>query len=110
MGYLLSFARSMQITSKKNRLTLEQMTIQNQQNSITNSLTMLNQMAAALKDDEGSLAVLNMEKEMLTMMSNSLDMRLKGIQTQIMALSKEEQNLETALNEQIERSTPKYVG
>ncbi|MCR5261708.1 MAG: hypothetical protein K6C94_07710 [Candidatus Gastranaerophilales bacterium] len=110
MGYLLSFMRSMQVSAKKNQLSLEQILIQNQQERITSKLGLLTQMAANIpKDDEGSLQMIEFQKQMLTMMSNNLEARLKVIQTQMQVAASEEAKLNEVLPNQIAASTPKYM-
>lgn len=109
MGYLLSFVRSLHLNAKKNQLTYEQISIQNKQERITNRLGMIQQFAANIpKDDEGSLQMIELQKQMLTMMSNNLETRLKTIQTQLAKVSSEEQAIDQVLPDQIARSVPKY--
>ena len=110
MGYLLMFARSMQLTARKNQLNYETIMIQDRQQSITNQLSQLQMMADSMPKDSPNLQYLEMQKQMLTMMNNNLETRLKYIQTQLNVVAAEEQKAEETLQAQIAASTPKYVG
>ena len=115
MGYLLAFVRSMQVSAKKNQYTYEQMSIQSQQERITNELGSLQQMADMIskmpedsEQGQGALMGIQLRKQMLTMMSGNLETRLKFIQTQIQAAAAEEAKINEALPNQIAASAPKY--
>jgi len=113
MGYLLMFARSMQITARKNQLNYEMMSIQCRKTDITNQLAMLKMSADYINEqekDSPGLKFLELHKQMLTQLSSQLDARLKTIQTEVMALQNEEKSASEALQGQIQAATPKYVG
>lgn len=117
MGYLLMFARSLQQTAKKNQLSYESIKIQNQKENITNQLAGLQQMenamiAQAQQDGEEApdMSYLNSYRSILNFMSNSLDLRLQTIQTQLAKITAEEQSINDSLNAQIQASVPKYAG
>lgn len=117
MGYALMFARALSNTAKKNQINYETMYLQNRKENITKQLAGIQQLessmveAAKQKGEEApDVSYLQMYREMLTLMSNNLDTRLKYLQTQLTAVSAEENSINEALNAQISASTPKYAG
>lgn len=108
MGFLLHFARALQIKSQQSQIALEMMRISNQQASISNRLSAMEQMGAVVDKENPGIQMLNLTKQMLVSMSNALDLRLKHLQTRAQALASEEQALDKSLPEAIQKSAPKY--
>jgi len=110
MGFLLHFARAMQIRARQNQAQFEMMRISNQQAAITNQLAAMEQVANAAGKENPGIAAMQASKQMLTTLSNALDLRLKQLQTRVQALSAEEQALDKILPDIVAKSAPKYCG
>ena len=109
MGYLLAFARNMQLTARKTQLNYEQIMIQSQQTQNTNKLAFLEKMAGMmLPKDSPDLQYLQIYKQLLLNMNNSLETRLKSLQTELTQVSAEETNLNNQMADMIAASTPQY--
>lgn len=110
MGFLLHFARALQIRSQQNQINLEMMRIANQQTAISNRLSALEQMGSVVDKENPGIQMLELTKQMLVSMNNALDLRLKHLQTRAQILANEEAALDKALPEAIAKSAPKYCG
>jgi len=108
MGFLLHFARAMQIRSRQTQAQLEMMLISNQQSAITNRIASMEQMAKNLDKESPGIQMMQQTKQMLVTMSNALDLRLKQLQTRVQALSAEEQALDKVMPDIVAKSAPKY--
>ena len=108
MGFLLHFARALQIKSRQSQVQLEMMQISNQQDSIANRMSMMDQMGSFVDKENPGIQMMQFTKQMLVSMSNALDLRLKHLQTRAQALSAEEQSLDKVLPDEIAKSAPKY--
>ena len=110
MGFLLSFARRLSLTSKINEYNYETTRINYRKENITNRLSQLQQMADGVDPESPNAQFLELHKQMLITMSNSLDIRLQQIQS----LAKVAQNEVNALSgdgfdNQIASSIGRYV-
>lgn len=110
MGFLLHFARALQVKSQQNQINLEMMRITNQQTDIAKRLSALEQMASVVDKENPGLKMLELTKQMLISMNNALDLRLKHLQTRAQMLANEEMALDKALPEAVAKSAPKYCG
>ena len=111
MGFLLAVARKMSLTSKINQYNFETTQISQRKETITNRLSQLQQMAQGLDAESPDAQFLELQKQMLITMSNSLDLRLQQIES-LSQIAKSEVNSlsDDAINAEIASSVGGYVG
>lgn len=105
MGFLVSFSRSMYLTSYINKLQSRLDDITTQKLNLTDTITQLtSQISDIGNTDSPAVKQLQARKVELENLDAQLELRMKKIQTQLQAASTEQQSADQMLQQNIQKS------
>lgn len=105
MGFLVSFSRSMYLTSYINKLQSRLDDITTQKLNLTDTITQLtSQISDIGNTDSPAVKQLQARKVELENLDSQLELRMKKIQTQLQAASTEQQSADQMLQQNIQKS------
>ncbi len=105
MGFLVSFSRSMYLTSYINKLQSRLDDITTQKLNLTDTITQLtSQISDIGNTDSPAVKQLQARKVELENLDAQLELRMKKIQTQLQAATTEQQSADQMLQQNIQKS------
>ncbi len=105
MGFLVSFSRTMYLTSYVNKLQSRLDDITTQKLNLTDTITQLtSQISDIGNTDSPAVKQLQARKAELENLDSQLELRMKKIQTQLQAAQTEQQSADQMLQQNIQKS------